>query len=83
MHPDLAPHLHPHCVDVISMYEKCHADNKWKKFFGVCEDFRLKVQDCLYEEYLINSKANREKAMVRRAAYELKAKEFQEAAKAK
>jgi hypothetical protein len=26
MHPDLAPHLHPQCMDIIAKFEECHKE---------------------------------------------------------
>ena len=53
MHPDLALHKHPHCAETIKMFEACHAENKWKKFLGVCNDARLQLDQCLGEEVCV------------------------------
>jgi hypothetical protein len=50
MHPNLAPHNHPGCADLIRKLEECHRENKWKKFVGACNVLKKDLDDCLTEE---------------------------------
>lgn len=53
MHPLLNAHLHPTCQDVIQLLQQCHANHKIRKFFGYCNEPRLKVDKCLQESVCI------------------------------
>ncbi|KAI8790924.1 Respiratory chain complex assembly or maintenance protein [Biomphalaria glabrata] len=67
MHPDLSPHLHtPECNELIAALKNCHADNPYKKFMGVCNDFDRAVTKCLNDERELKRQLNREKSAARR-----------------
>uniref|UniRef100_A0A6B2LX71 COX assembly mitochondrial protein n=1 Tax=Arcella intermedia TaxID=1963864 RepID=A0A6B2LX71_9EUKA len=53
MHPPLALHKHPHCVEVINQFHKCHQDHPYGKFFGYCNQAKRDLDACLHEEYKI------------------------------
>jgi hypothetical protein len=51
MHPPLAYHLHPKCVDVIKALEECHKSS-WARLSGGCNEQRRAVDRCLGEEVM-------------------------------
>lgn len=63
MHSDLSPHLHtPKCNKLIDLLKQCHQENKFAKFFGVCNTIDQEVVVCLRNERTEKSRINREKA---------------------
>jgi len=59
MHPNLAPHLHnEECRKIIEQLHKCHAESKFGKFWGACNETRRALDRCLQREYLANRKEN-------------------------
>eukprot|EP00051_Salpingoeca_urceolata_P010664 m.130835 g.130835 ORF g.130835 m.130835 type:complete len:74 (-) comp16802_c0_seq5:262-483(-) len=50
MHPQLDLHLHPKCRDIISQLRECHAKSAVGKLMGNCNDIKVKMDDCLYQE---------------------------------
>lgn len=64
MHSDLSPHLHtPECNRLIDLLKRCHEENKYAKFLGVCNDFDQQVVGCLRNERKENSRKNREQSL--------------------
>lgn len=45
MHPPLH-RPHPSCHDVIQALEKCHQENVYKKFIGVCNNAKADLDAC-------------------------------------
>ncbi|CAG0898202.1 unnamed protein product [Darwinula stevensoni] len=67
MHPDLSPHLHsPECNTLIAELQKCHKENKFKKYFGVCNRLDTAMNRCLKEELEQNRRRNNALALQRR-----------------
>jgi len=68
MHPDLSPHLHSaECNLAIKALLACHADNKFGKFFGTCNEVNEELNRCLRKEREENRSKNREKGKAMRA----------------
>lgn len=64
MHPSLAPHLHgEECKEIIKQLHKCHEDNKYKKFFGTCNNVRRALDKCLQKEYNLKRTINKQKSI--------------------
>mmetsp|Transcript_12171 Transcript_12171/g.15171 ORF Transcript_12171/g.15171 Transcript_12171/m.15171 type:complete len:81 (-) Transcript_12171:117-359(-) len=61
MHPPLAKHRHPQCVDAIDALHNCHNDKPIAKFFGGCNKEAKILDDCLYAEYLDTIASNKRK----------------------
>lgn len=53
MHPLLNAHLHPTCQEVIEQLQQCHSKHYIGKFFGFCNNARLKLDQCLQESVCI------------------------------
>ena len=63
MHPNLADHLHgEECRKIIEQLHRCHAEHPYRKFFGICNDFKRALNRCLQKEYEEKQKANLERA---------------------
>ena len=66
MHPSLSSHLHtPECQQLIEELKKCHADNKFLKYFGKCNNEDVQMVNCLNRERQARREANREKTVRR------------------
>ncbi|XP_040174974.1 COX assembly mitochondrial protein 2 homolog [Anopheles arabiensis] len=64
MHTDLSPHLHStECNLIIEELKKCHSENKFAKFLGICNDLDRQMIVCLRNERKTRQKLNREKAL--------------------
>ncbi|XP_050087493.1 COX assembly mitochondrial protein 2 homolog [Anopheles aquasalis] len=64
MHTDLSPHLHTlECNNIIEKLKKCHSENKFGKFLGLCNDLDRQMIVCLRNERKTRQKVNREKAL--------------------
>uniref|UniRef100_A0A1A9W5G4 COX assembly mitochondrial protein n=1 Tax=Glossina brevipalpis TaxID=37001 RepID=A0A1A9W5G4_9MUSC len=63
----------PNCNQMINDLKKCHEENKFMKFFGVCNTFSLAVAKCLQEEHIARSAANRAKSRQRQEDLKRKA----------
>ncbi|KAL6051690.1 Respiratory chain complex assembly or maintenance protein [Balamuthia mandrillaris] len=51
MHPPLKTG-HEKCRKQIDDLERCHKENPFAKFVGVCNSVRVALDKCLYAEYL-------------------------------
>jgi len=49
MHPPL-DRPHPDCQDVIKELKRCHAENKWKKYIGECNEAKYRLDQCFRAE---------------------------------
>ncbi|CAG8575749.1 5868_t:CDS:2 [Cetraspora pellucida] len=78
MHPNLAYHEHPSCVDIIRRLEECHQSGFFKKYFGGCNGIKLELNECLTAEYQIKRLKNAEEAKKRRQRVEAMWKEIDE-----
>jgi len=68
MHPDLSPHLHSaECNEAIKVLLACHAENKFQKFFGVCNEINEELNKCLRKEREENRLKNQRKGEAMRA----------------
>ena len=50
MHPQLAKHRHPECLEEIDALRVCHKTNPIAKFIGRCNKPSKQLDDCLYQE---------------------------------
>lgn len=65
MHTDLSAHLHtPECNDLINELKRCHTENKFAKFIGVCNTADQLVVNCLKKERIERRRLNYEKAQI-------------------
>lgn len=77
MHSDLSPHLHtPECNTLIDLLKKCHEDNKFAKFIGVCNTVDQKVVNCLRNERHERSRVNRQQAAEKQRQVQERMKQF-------
>ncbi|KAJ2117304.1 hypothetical protein GGF48_004728 [Coemansia sp. RSA 921] len=60
MHPALADHLNPGCVELVEKLHTCHVEHNWAKFFG----------KCLAQEFEVRRKKQLIEARARRARIE-------------
>ncbi|KAJ2065369.1 Respiratory chain complex assembly or maintenance protein [Coemansia sp. S146] len=67
MHPALADHLNPGCVDLVERLMSCHAENRWAKFFGKCNALSEALNKCLGEEFEERRKKQLVEARARKA----------------
>ncbi|KAF9601435.1 hypothetical protein IFM89_020202 [Coptis chinensis] len=58
MHPPLTLHRHPMCADIIELFQKCHTDHPFGKFFGECTDLKIRLDRCFRKEKEVKRKAN-------------------------
>ncbi|XP_052866214.1 COX assembly mitochondrial protein 2 homolog [Anopheles cruzii] len=64
MHTDLSPHLHSkECNKIIEELKRCHSENTFGKFLGVCNDIDQQMVACLRNERKVRQQLNREKAL--------------------
>ncbi|CAG8459444.1 2525_t:CDS:2 [Diversispora eburnea] len=78
MHPNLAYHEHPKCIDVILRLEECHRSGFINRFFGGCNDIKRELNECLTIEHQIKRRKNAEAAGERRRKVEKLWKELEE-----
>ncbi|KAJ1675723.1 Respiratory chain complex assembly or maintenance protein [Spiromyces aspiralis] len=67
MHPLLAEHHYPECAAFIQALHACHAENRWKKFLGVCNSHHNKINACLSKEFEKNRKRQLKESRERQA----------------
>lgn len=75
MHPNLAPHLHTECRDVIEKLSSCHSQHPYKKFLGACNDLKRALNKCLQQEYETKRRKNYQESVERKKRYQLKVQE--------
>ncbi|CAI2192383.1 14772_t:CDS:2 [Funneliformis geosporum] len=78
MHPNLALHKHPKCVDIILRLDECHKSGFFKKYFGGCNELKRELNECLTLEFNEIRKKNADKAKEQRKKVEELWKEFKE-----
>ncbi|KAJ1937575.1 putative electron transfer flavoprotein subunit, partial [Linderina pennispora] len=66
MHPQLADHLNPGCVDLVNRLMNCHADHRFAKFFGKCNALSEALNACLGAEFEVRRKKQLIEARARR-----------------
>lgn len=84
-HPPLEIHQHPSCKEQILALHKCHDDNPWAKYWGVCNDTLAELRACFKNEKrtkIALNKARAEKERERFLARVAARRQEQEAAKA-
>ncbi|CAJ0747212.1 2220_t:CDS:2, partial [Entrophospora sp. SA101] len=50
MHPNLAYHEHPKCLDIILRFEECHRASFFNRIFGRCNSLKRELNACLSAE---------------------------------
>ena len=65
MHPPLH-RPHPDCVAFVKALEKCHAEHKFGKFLGACNDAKRAMDQCFRNEKIRKRTQNLEKARKRK-----------------
>ncbi|KAJ2847879.1 Respiratory chain complex assembly or maintenance protein [Coemansia erecta] len=70
MHPALADHINPGCVDLVERLMTCHTENSWAKFFGKCNALSEALNRCLGEEFEIRRRKQLVEARARRSKVE-------------
>ncbi|KAI8584502.1 hypothetical protein K450DRAFT_216672 [Umbelopsis ramanniana AG] len=66
MHPPLASHKHQGCEHIIQALDDCHRSGLLNKYSGKCNDIKLKLNECLGEEFQIVRAENKQKAAAKR-----------------
>ncbi|KAJ2161917.1 Respiratory chain complex assembly or maintenance protein [Coemansia sp. RSA 552] len=67
MHPALADHLNPGCIDLVEKLNHCHVEHNWAKFFGKCNALSEALNRCLGAEFEVRRKEQLVKARARQA----------------
>ncbi|GJR70631.1 COX assembly mitochondrial protein 2 [Tanacetum coccineum] len=49
-------------VQIIELFQKCHNDHPYGKFFGECTDLKIKLDKCFRQEKAVKRKANFEES---------------------
>ncbi len=49
MHPPLY-RPHPLCEEVVQNLVRCHDDNPFKKYLGICNDAKYRLDECFRME---------------------------------
>lgn len=77
MHSDLSAHLHtPECNQLIDLLKKCHEDNKFARFIGVCNTVDQQVVNCLRQERRERSRVNRQQAAEKQRRVQERMRQF-------
>ncbi|KAJ1841168.1 Respiratory chain complex assembly or maintenance protein [Coemansia sp. RSA 2703] len=76
MHPQLADHLNPGCIDLAEKLMNCHAENRWAKFLGKCNALSEALNKCLGAEFEVRRKQQLIEARARQARFEEKIKDI-------
>ncbi|KAJ1833303.1 Respiratory chain complex assembly or maintenance protein [Coemansia sp. RSA 2711] len=67
MHPALADHLNPGCIELVERLNTCHVEHNWAKFFGKCNALSEALNRCLGEEFEVRRRRQLVEARARRA----------------
>ncbi|KAJ1909574.1 hypothetical protein IWQ60_011100 [Tieghemiomyces parasiticus] len=78
MHPQLSEHRAPQCAELIRKLQQCHNENIWTKYFGECNEAKVKLTECLRAERVERTQKNLQEAREKRAKLEQAWKEFDE-----
>ncbi|KAJ1731637.1 Respiratory chain complex assembly or maintenance protein [Coemansia biformis] len=78
MHPALADHLNPGCVELAEKLSTCHVEHKWAKFFGKCNALSDALNRCLGAEFEVRRKRQLVEARARRAQVEARWRQMRE-----
>ncbi|KAJ2705631.1 Respiratory chain complex assembly or maintenance protein [Coemansia spiralis] len=70
MHPALADHLNPGCVELVERLNTCHAEHTWAKFLGKCNALSDALNRCLGAEFEVRRKRQLVEARARQARFE-------------
>ncbi|KAJ2347805.1 Respiratory chain complex assembly or maintenance protein [Coemansia erecta] len=70
MHPALADHLNPGCIELVERLNTCHVEHNWAKFFGKCNALSEALNKCLGQEFEVRRKKQLVEARARRARIE-------------
>ncbi|KAJ1883440.1 Respiratory chain complex assembly or maintenance protein [Coemansia sp. RSA 1722] len=78
MHPQLADHLNPGCIDLADKLMNCHAEHQWAKFLGKCNALSEALNKCLGAEFEVRRKQQLIEARARRARFDQKMQRLKE-----
>ncbi|KAJ2770172.1 Respiratory chain complex assembly or maintenance protein [Coemansia nantahalensis] len=78
MHPALADHLNPGCVELVERLNACHADHQWAKFLGKCNALSDALNRCLSAEFEVRRKRQLVEARARQARIDAKWEQMKE-----
>lgn len=67
MHPTLSEEHYEGCESIIRALAECHAGHPIRKFFGVCNYAKARLDACLADEYLVRRELNAEKFKAEKA----------------
>mmetsp|Transcript_16486 Transcript_16486/g.49366 ORF Transcript_16486/g.49366 Transcript_16486/m.49366 type:complete len:86 (+) Transcript_16486:112-369(+) len=72
MHPHLHVDRHPTCAKEIVDLKRCHEEHPVAKFWGVCNDAKLALDECFRQEKVLKRDINRAKARAERERFRQK-----------
>ena len=70
MHPPLVLHRNPQCREQILALQRCHKEHSLSKFWGACNDVKIKLDACFRKQKEYKSKVNLTKARAERERLE-------------
>ena len=67
MHEPLHKHMHTTtCQKIIDALSRCHRENRYAKYFGVCNDLKIALDACLTKEYNARRNISHEASVIRK-----------------